>query len=191
MKKLFLSAVLFVSFIASAQEVSIPFPKNGQLYTEYTSRKSSPYMKKVIESSGWIAQDGDKFAFYQETPSVMKVVNNGDEITLKIGNNKPMKMKAPAGSEGEFNGMNLIFTGDTQEINRTFNINSENAGSKVRYFLQPKVGGGAIGKLESMYFVSTQDKLEVLEIKYKNGTEIKFKFFNTVTGEHIDEKKFD
>lgn len=191
MKKFFLSAVLFAAFIASAQEASIPFPKNGQLYTEYTSRKSSPYIKKVIESSGWIAKDGDKFAFFQGTPSVIKVVSNGDEMTLKIGNNKPIKMKAAADSTVEFNDINLLFTDDTEQVNRTFSINSENIGSKMRYFLQPKVNGGAVGKLEFMRFVSTQDKLEKLEIKYKNGTEIEFKFFNTVTGENVDEEKFD
>lgn len=191
MKKFFLSLLLFAVFIVSAQEASIPFPKNGQLYTEYTSRKSSPYIKKVIESSGWLAKDGDKFAFFQETPSVIKVVNVGDEMSLKIGNNKPIKMKAEADSAAEFSDINLLFSGDPEQVNRIFSINSENVGSKMRYFLQPKNGSGAVGKLEFMRFVSTQDKLEKLEIKYKNGTAIEFKFFNTVTGESIDEKKFD
>lgn len=192
MKKFFLSIFLFAVFTVFAQEADIiPFPKNGQLYTEYTSRKSSPYVKKVIESTGWLAKDGDAFAFVQETPSVIKMVTKGDEITLKIGNNKPMKMKTTADSAVEFNEISLLFTNDTEQVNRIFSINSENVGSKTRYFLQPKVNSGAVGKLEFMRFVSIQDKLEKLEIKYKNGTVIEFKFFNTVTGEDIDEKKFD
>lgn len=192
MKNLFLLLFLLAVFTVSAQDAGvIPFPKNGLLYTEYTSRKSSPYIKKTIESTGWLAKDGDKFVFFQETPSVVKVVNNGDEISLKIGNNKPMKMKMTADGAPEFNEISLLFTNDTAQINRTFSINSENIGSKTRYFLQPKANSGAVGKLEFMRFVSIQDKLEKLEIKYKNGTAIEFKFFNTVTGEAIDEKKFD
>jgi hypothetical protein len=61
----------------------------------------------------------------------------------------------------------------------------------MRYFLQPKTKDGALGKVEFMRFVSTDDKLEKLEMKYKNQTMIEFKFFNTVTGENIDEKIFD
>ncbi|MCH5150330.1 MAG: outer-membrane lipoprotein carrier protein LolA [Spirochaetales bacterium] len=192
MKKLFLSIILSAVFTVSAQEASvIPFPKNGQLYTEYTSRKSSPYIKKVIESTGWIAKDGDKFAFFQETPSVLKVVNKGDEMSLKIGNNKPMKMKITADSATEYSDIGLLFTDDAAQIDRTFSISSEKIGSKTRYFLKPKGDNKVIGKLEFMRFVSTQDKLEKLEIKYKNGTAIEFTFFNTVTGEDVDEKKFD
>ncbi|MBQ1998474.1 MAG: hypothetical protein II258_04150 [Spirochaetales bacterium] len=191
MKKLFLLSFLFLSFFVFGQDVSIPRPKNELLYTEYTSRKSSPYIKKIIESTGWIAKDGENFAFFQETPSLLKVVNKGDEMSLKIGNNKPMKMKKSAAGNGEFNEVNILFTADTAELNRVFAINCEAAGEKMRYFLQPKSKDGAIGKIEYMRFVSIDDKLEKLEMKYKNGTVLEFKFFNTVTGEFIDEKKFD
>lgn len=191
MKRIFLLIFLSVTFFAMSEDIAIPRPKDDLLYTEYTSRKSSPYIKKVIESSGWLAKDGEKFAFYQDTPSVMKVVNKGDEMSLKIGNNKPMKMKVSAAGGGEYSDVNILFTADTAEINRIFTINCEAVGSKMRYFLQPKVKDGAVGKLEFMRFVGTGDKLEKLEMKYKNGTMIEFKFFNTVTGESIDEKKFD
>lgn len=193
MKKFFLLTFLFTVFVGMAQEIDIPRPKNDLLYTEYTARKSSPYIKKVIESSGWVAKDGKKFAFFQETPSVIKVVNNGDEMSLKIGNNKPMKMKVASGggAGAEFADVNILFTADTAEINRVFTISCEPVGNKMRYFLQPKTKDGALGKVEFMRFVSTDDKLEKLEMKYKNQTMIEFKFFNTVTGEVIDEKIFD
>ena len=49
MKRIFLLIFLSVTFFAMSEDIAIPRPKDDLLYTEYTSRKSSPYIKKVIE----------------------------------------------------------------------------------------------------------------------------------------------
>lgn len=185
----FLWGMIFVSLWG--QEISIPIPENKMLYTEYTFLKSSPYLKKGVRGEGIIAMSGeDKFTFVQFTPTKIKITKMKEEISFSTGNAPPVKMMG-AGENGGGGDIMSLLTGETEKVNKVFQITHSRIGEKEEFQLKPKVDCKETRNIEFIHFISIGDKLENLRMKYKNGTFLEFEFRNTVTGEKPDEALFD
>jgi hypothetical protein len=188
MKKTYLTFGFFVMCLitGSAQFLvgfeSLPQPKNDRLYSEFTARRSAPYLKRPLLSSGYIAMNGkDKFIFKQTKPSVIEVRKKEDRLTLKINNNAPMEINSNS------NGDNISFIFDSPEnLEKYYDITKTSADGNDEYQIVPKTRA----KVDRIILTGIGDIILTIDIFFTDKSDILFEFKNTKTGTAPDEKYF-
>ena len=160
----------------------LPKPKNNQLYTEFTSYRYAPYLKKPLVSSGYIALDGqDKLVFRQNQPVSIVVKKAGEKITYQKGNNTPIEVTDASSNEI------LIIFGEQEGLQEKYDITKEIIDGKEKFTVIPKKNN----RMKSMILFSAEDVLEKLEINFSDRSRLVYEFKNAVTGVSPDKKYFE
>jgi len=181
MKKIILLIILFIS-VNIIYSQNIPQPKNNQLYTEFTSTRTAKYLKKPLTANGFIVMDGlNNFLFKQTDPVLIEIKKIKGKITYKKGDNDPIEIDSKA---QEF----LIIFDNPENINKNFDIKKEIINKKDFYTVTPKNGSNE--NIIKILITAVEDKIEIIEIYFTNGSKHTYKFRNTVTGKKPDEKYF-
>jgi hypothetical protein len=178
MKKIYIVYFILTSFLLFSLE--LPKPKNDQLFAEYDSYRYSKFLKKPITGSGYLAMDGkDRFVFIQLKPLIVEIRKNGGRITYKKGSNMPIDISNMA--------MDMFFLFETDEnISINYNV-IKTAGSEMdSYEIIPK----AEQNLLKIKVTAKEDKVEKIEILFKDDSKIVYFFRNVFTGRKPDEKNF-
>lgn len=175
----------FSFFMLISQD--LPYPKNSQLYTEYICYKYTPYLKKPVISTGYIALNGgDKFIFRQLTPVEFYVKKINEKRVIKRANMDEITL-TDSGANSEYD-FSFLFDSSI-DISKNFVVEKKllNEKDKIEFLLAPLK--------KSIYtkitLIAYEDKIEKLELYLTNKTILKYEFKNTITGKEIDKKIFE
>ncbi len=173
--------IIFVSAGINLFSQTLPKPKDGKLYTEFTFVRKSKYLKKPIIGSGYIAMDGtEKFIMKQSTPVLIVVRKNNKKMTIKKENNEPIEVDPKASGDIMF-----LFEND-EVINARFNITKQTIEGMDKFMITPKTKE----QIKSINVISTFDKVNTIEITFNDDSNLIYTFKNTLTGITPDEKYF-
>jgi hypothetical protein len=178
MKNIFIICILLTAFQLFSLE--LPRPKDDRLFAEYESYRYAKFLKKPITGSGYIAMDGkDKFAFIQIKPVSVEIKKSGDRTTYKKGSNMPVDISGMS--------MDMFFLFESDEkISAGYNV-VKSAGSDFdNYDITPKTADN----ITNIKVKAKEDKVEKIEIFFKDGGKIIYIFKNIVTGVKPDERYF-
>jgi Outer membrane lipoprotein carrier protein LolA len=178
MKKIFIICVLFLTFQLFSLE--LPRPKDDRLFAEYDSFRYAKFLKKPLAGSGYIAMDGkDKFVFIQIKPVSVEIKKSGGRTTYKKGSNMPVDISGMA--------MDMFFLFESDEkISAGYNVSKVAADGSDNYEITPKSPDNMI----NIKVTAKEDKVEKIEIFFKDGSRLIYLFKNAVTGKKPDERYF-
>lgn len=180
MKKFIILLILFYSINIIVLSRNLPQPQNNQLYTEFNSVRTAPYLKRSIKGSGYIAMDGkEKILFKQEKPLNIEVRKTGIEVTFKRGKMEPINIDL------QDNDIMLIFS-DVEKLQENYTIDTTKKNNKDTFRLTPKKET----RIKEIIIISNNINIEKLEIFYKDKSTLVYTFHNTITGIKPDERLF-
>lgn len=166
----------------------LPVPDHYFLYTDFSSQRSSPFLKKTVDGSGYIVMNGkEEFAFKQKTPAEITIVRKNGVISFRKGNAAPIII-ASSSEDAENSALTLLFSGDTEKIHEIFSIEENTYEEMDQFTLTPKEGQKTFASISSIFIESSGDKIKKMELHYKNKTSLSYQFYNSVTGKVPDEK---
>ena len=173
--------ILFLFFLTLVlSSIEIPQPRNGELFREFNSYRYARYLKKPIHGTGYIAMDGkDRFVFVQTKPIMVQIKKINDRITYKKGFNMPIDVSNMA--------MDMFFLFEDQDVLKSnYDITKNFINNKDEYRIVPKEKNN----LTIIKVTAIEDKVEIVELDFKDDAKIIYNFKNTVTGVKPDEKYF-
>jgi hypothetical protein len=161
---------------------TLPQPKNAQLYTEFNSKRTAPFLKKPITSSGYIVMDGkSNFLYKQTNPFNIEVRKKGSKLTFKKDKSEAITLPPTASGDN----IAFLFEGDETFL-ENYDITKKAASNKDLYSIIPKKSE----KVKEIQITGNDDKFESIKLIFNDKSEIFYEFKNTVTGTPPDEKLF-
>lgn len=190
MNNLFLKRAIFVMAFFTVFNFlytnGLPKPKNNQLYTDYVSYKYTPYLKRPVITTGFIALDGkDKFVFKQLMPVEFVIKRLNEKITFKrAGMAEVVIDKDNSNAEYDF----FFLFDEGYELLKEYNlIEKDIANGKKEFLITPKNKSN----YSKIIVIAFDDKFESLELYFNNKTVLRYEFKNSITGQEIDKKYFE
>jgi outer membrane lipoprotein-sorting protein len=174
--------LFFLNFLLFIYPETLPQPKNDQLYTEFTAKRTSTYLKKPVTGNGYIVMNGkNNFLFRQNTPVLIDVRKKGESLTLKINNNDPIEISS--GSDND----NIAFLFDNPiNLEKNYYISKTVSAGLDEFLVVPKKAS----KIEKIILTATGDMIRTLNVYFRDKTVVNYEFRNTKTGTIPDEKLF-
>ena len=172
----------FIIFIQVIYAVNLPGPKNDQLYTEFKSTRTSPYLKRPMSSSGYIVMNGkENFLFKQQKPVEINVRKDGEHMTLKIGNNPAVEINPDSGGDN----IAFLFNNDGN-LDKYYDITQSVSQGYDEYLVIPKKKS----KIEKIIVQGKENIVISIILNFYDRSVITYTFKNTRTGTPPDEKYF-
>jgi hypothetical protein len=182
-KQIFLILTLLALSLTTINGQEIPYPDNDMLYTEFTAVRTSPWLKKGMKSSGYLAMNGlDRFIFNQLEPVPLIITRNGDEILFKKG-----AMKAVAVSADLIENQVFLFFDRNSGLTEKYDISTTPQEDKTLYTVTPR----SEDTFEKITFTGKRDIIYTITILFNDGSTLNYTFSNSVTGTPPDERYFN
>lgn len=182
--KFYLIVLLFITvFNLFSETVNLPMPLNFQLYTEFTAVKTSKFLKKPLQYTGYIAMDGKNNFIYKHTKPVEIIVRkSGTKLTYKTNSSGEIDISGSSSGSGD----NIAFIFD-ENVSKDYEITKKSLVSgEFEFTMIPK----KVHKILQVKITSKDDKFITIDMYFSDKSLLKYTFSNTVTGSPPDSKYF-